>query len=91
MPILFRDYETRSTLDLCKVGAWRHACDPSTGIWCCAFAVDDGPIQLWVSGDPTLAELWKPRRTRRGSSPRSMTSSSAWSSSTSWGRVTAGR
>lgn len=57
MPILFRDYETRSTLDLREVGAWRYACDPSTDVWCCAFAADDGPVKLWVPGDPTPAEF----------------------------------
>jgi len=57
MPVLFHDFETRSTLDLSEVGAWKYACDPSTDVWCCAYAVDDGPIQLWVPGDPVPPEL----------------------------------
>jgi DNA polymerase len=49
---LFHDFETRSTLDLSEVGAWCYSRDPSTDMWCCAYAVDDGPIDLWVPGDP---------------------------------------
>lgn len=53
MPVLFRDYETRSRLDPRKVGAWKYATHSTTDIWCCAFAVDDGSIKLWIPGDPT--------------------------------------
>jgi DNA polymerase len=52
MPILHRDYETRGTINLKKSGAWRYASHPSTDVWCCAYAVDDGPVQLWLAGDP---------------------------------------
>jgi Toprim domain-containing protein/CHC2-type zinc finger protein len=51
MPILHRDYETRGTINLKKSGAWRYASHPSTDVWCCAYAVDDGPVQLWLPGD----------------------------------------
>ena len=47
--ILHRDYETRSQVDLKKVGAHRYAADPSTEVLCMAFAVDDGPVQLCAS------------------------------------------
>ena len=57
MPTLFHDFETKSALDLTEVGAWKYACDTSTDIWCCAYAVDDGPIKLWVPGDPVPAEF----------------------------------
>jgi DNA polymerase bacteriophage-type len=57
MPILFRDYETRSTLDLRDVGAWRYSCHPTTDVWCCTYAVDDGEIKLWIPGDPIPAEF----------------------------------
>ena len=57
MPILQRDCETRSTLDLPEVGAHKYASHPSTDVWCYAFAVDDGPIQLWVPGDPVPPEI----------------------------------
>jgi len=56
MPTLFRDYETFSTLDIKKFGAWRYATHPTTGVWCCAYAIDDGPVQLWVPGNPVPAE-----------------------------------
>lgn len=55
--ILYRDYETRSTLDLRKVGAWKYASHPKTDVWCCAYAVDDGPVNLWVPGDPVPPEF----------------------------------
>jgi DNA polymerase bacteriophage-type len=55
--ILFRDYETRSTLDLKCVGAWRYAADPTTDVWCAAYAVDDDPVKLWVPGDPVPPEF----------------------------------
>src|SRR5258708_23472749 len=59
--VLHRDYETRSRGDLRKVGAHRYAADPSTQILCMAFAVDDGPSQLWVWGDPIPAEFFEAR------------------------------
>src|SRR6516225_4544286 len=52
MPILFRDFETRSTLDLRDVGAWRYTTHSSTDVWCCAYCVDDGPVELWLPGNP---------------------------------------
>src|SRR5262245_55946581 len=52
MPVLFRDFETRSTLDLEVVGAWRYAAEPTTAVWCVAYAVDDGPIDIWIPGQP---------------------------------------
>jgi hypothetical protein len=55
--ILFRDFETKSTLDLPDVGAWKYASDHTTDVWCCAYAVDDGPIELWVPGDPVAPEF----------------------------------
>jgi DNA polymerase bacteriophage-type len=57
MPVLYRDFETRSALNLKDVGAYRYAADPSTDVWCCAYAVDDGPVNLWVPGDPVPAEF----------------------------------
>jgi DNA polymerase bacteriophage-type len=55
--ILHRDYETRSRADLKKVGTHNYAVDPSTNILCCDYAVDDGPVQLWLPGDPAPPEF----------------------------------
>ena len=55
--VLHRDYETRSRLDLKRVGAFKYAADPSTEVLCCAYAVDDGPVQLWKRGDPMPPEF----------------------------------
>jgi DNA polymerase bacteriophage-type len=52
MPVLFRDIETRSTLNLAEVGAWRYADDPTTEVLCAAYAVDDGAVEIWVPGEP---------------------------------------
>ena len=44
--VIYRDIETRSTLNLTKVGPWRYAGDATTGVWCTAYAVDD-----WTRAD----------------------------------------
>jgi DNA polymerase bacteriophage-type len=56
MPVLIRDFETRSTINLKKFGAWRYATHPDTDVLCCAYCVDDGPVALWVPGDPVPPE-----------------------------------
>jgi DNA polymerase len=55
MPILHHDFESRSTLDLSDVGTWRYAADSTTDVWCCSYAVDDGPVELWVPGNSVPA------------------------------------
>jgi DNA polymerase len=57
VPILFRDFETRSTLDLADVGAWKYAIYAETDVWCCAYATEDGPVQVWVRGNPVPPEF----------------------------------
>jgi DNA polymerase len=51
------DVETRSQLDLRRVGAARYAADPSTDVWCVAYAIDDQPVQIWLRGEPLPADL----------------------------------
>ena len=41
------DFETRSYADLTKVGAWAYSEDPTTDVICCAYGIDDQPIQTW--------------------------------------------
>ena len=55
--VLHYDFETRSTCDLLAAGAWRYAADPSTEVLCCAYAVDDEPVQLWAPGNPIPLEF----------------------------------
>src|SRR6516165_5910458 len=57
MPTLFRDIETRSTLDLTDVGAWRYASEPTTGVWCVGYAVDNAPARIWIPGQPIPEEF----------------------------------
>ena len=47
MSKLFFDYETRSVLDLTTCGLDRYVRHPSTRVILCAFAFDDGPVELW--------------------------------------------
>ncbi len=55
--VLHRDYETRGTTRLNSVGAYRYVADPRTEVLCCAYAVDDQPVQLWIPGNPVPPEF----------------------------------
>jgi DNA polymerase len=55
--VLHRDIEIRSRASLKLVGAQRYAADPSTEVLCCAYAVDNDPVQLWRPGDPVPTEF----------------------------------
>jgi len=52
MPTIHADLETRSAVDLKKTGVHIYANHPTTDVWCLKWAVDDGPIQLWIPGMP---------------------------------------
>lgn len=47
-----RDYETRSVVDLPKVGAAVYMAHPSTSIWCMAHAFGEEQPSVWVPGQP---------------------------------------
>ena len=49
------DFETRSTVDLRRCGVYVYAEDPSTDVLCAAYAVDDGPVELWT---PRYNDAW---------------------------------
>ena len=57
--VLPRDYETRSRVSLKLLGPAKYASDPSTEITSVAYAVDDGPVQLWLPGDPVPLEYFE--------------------------------
>ena len=60
---LHRDYETRSNANLPKVGVDKYAADPSTEVLCAAYAVDDGPVQVWLPGrEPIPAVFFEAER-----------------------------
>lgn len=44
------DFETASTCDLKKAGAWRYAEDPTTEVICAGFSLDEGEVQVWLPG-----------------------------------------
>jgi len=48
MTILHIDFETRGTADLRVTGLDVYARHPGTDVWCMAWAIDDGPVQLWA-------------------------------------------
>jgi DNA polymerase len=48
MPAVRIDLETRSILNLKKVGVYVYAVHPLTDVWCAACAVDDEPVNVWV-------------------------------------------
>ena len=50
------DFETRSELDIKKVGAYKYAKHPSTEILCMAYALNDEPVQI-VKPDDSFVEL----------------------------------
>lgn len=50
MTVLHLDFETRSTADLKKVGAYAYSEDPNTDVWCLAYAFDEEPIHIWQPG-----------------------------------------
>lgn len=46
------DLETRSAVDLPKANAYIYFDDPSTDVWCAAYAFDDEEPELWLPGQP---------------------------------------
>ena len=65
MKYLFPDLETYCDLDIKRVSLDRYASHKSTRILMCAFAFDDGPVELWQEGDSpaSLAALQRDMRT----------------------------
>jgi DNA polymerase len=57
MPVLIRDAETRSVLDLEEVGAWKYSTHSSTDVLLYSYCVDDGPIRTWRRGNPPPQEF----------------------------------
>ena len=55
--ILHIDFETKSTVDLRKTGVYVYAQHDSTDVWCVCYAFGDGPVELWVPGDPIPEDI----------------------------------
>lgn len=51
------DFETRSARDLRKAGVDAYSEDPTTGVWCLAYGLDDAPVVCWEPGDPDPTPL----------------------------------
>lgn len=92
MPTLYFDIETGSPRSLHEHGAWAYAACPDTRVWCLCFAVDDGEVQSWTSGDPVPdVSRRSPPIQPAGRSWPTASSSTAPFTSTFWWRVTAFR
>lgn len=50
--MIHADFETRSAIDLKKVGAYRYAQHPTTGVNCLGWAVGNDDVDLWLPGMP---------------------------------------
>jgi DNA polymerase len=60
MSLCFFDFETCSALDLTIVGGAKYSRDPSTFPLVLSWAIDDGPVKLWVPelGDALPKATW---------------------------------
>ncbi len=52
MSELHIDFETKSVINLALAGVHKYAAHPSTDILCVGYAVDDGPVEIWIPGAP---------------------------------------
>jgi DNA polymerase len=48
MSVCHIDIETYSELDLGKVGSYKYFEHPSTELLCLCYAIDDGPVNIWI-------------------------------------------
>jgi len=55
---LHLDFETRSAVTaLGKAGVWNYSHHPTTDVWCACYAIDDGPIRVWLPGEAVPRDL----------------------------------
>lgn len=64
MSVFIRDIETRSTVDLRKVGVHVYATHPTTEVLCVAYCVDDEDPKIWRPGMPVPQEYIKAAKTK---------------------------
>src|ERR1700757_4111974 len=57
--VFHRDAEPRSRVDLNKVGAHRYTTDTSTEFLWRAWAVNGGPVSIWLPSDPIPPEAFE--------------------------------
>lgn len=55
--LLHIDFETRSVCDLPKRNVYIYADDPTTDVWCAAWAFDDDEPRLWWPSEPCPPEI----------------------------------
>src|SRR6516162_2398536 len=57
MPVVHIDVETRSAISLDRISTRRYAREESTEALCVAYALDDGPVELWTPAAPVPREF----------------------------------
>ena len=50
--MIHADFETRSAIDLLKVGTYKYASHSTTDVNCLGWAIGDDEVHLWYRGDP---------------------------------------
>jgi DNA polymerase len=55
--VIYIDFETRSTVDLKRCGAWKYAADPSSDVLCLTYAIKDLPVSIWYPGEDMPKDL----------------------------------
>ena len=60
MPILYTDFETRSTVDLRASGAWKYAAHATTTPLYVSYAIDDGEVRPGFRANRSLRHFWLP-------------------------------
>jgi DNA polymerase len=59
MTTIHCDFETRATVELKHCGVHVYASHPDTAPWCMAYAIGEGPVELWRLGEPFPDDLFE--------------------------------
>lgn len=54
--MIYIDFETRSELDLKRVGAWKYSRHPSTEVLCMAYRIDSVPTDIFIREE--INQIW---------------------------------
>lgn len=49
--MIYIDFETKSPVDIRACGAWVYSEHPETDVHCMAYAIDDGPVEIWYPSE----------------------------------------
>ena len=63
--MIYADFETRSAVDLKKIGAYEYARHPTTEVLSLAWAIDDQPVELWHPAFRDWTDVYAKRKVDR--------------------------